>query len=70
MSLNMQEMTVVEKLKTMELLWDDICHNMTNVASPDWHGDILKKREDQLLQGQEVFQDWMQAKKDVWNSVS
>ncbi len=48
MSIDIQEMTAVEKLQTMELLWDDICHNTTNVVSPDWHGDILSKKEDQL----------------------
>jgi hypothetical protein len=54
----------------MELLWDDICHNTTNIVSPDWHGNILKNREDQLQQGHEKFQDWTQAKKEIWDSVS
>ena len=70
MSIDIHEMSAVEKLKTMELLWDDICQNMANFASPDWHGDILRKREEQLQQGDEEFQDWTQAKKDIWNSVS
>ena len=70
MNIEIQGMTVVEKLKTMELLWDDLCHNMTNFTSPDWHGDILKEREDQYQQGHEKFQDWEKAKKDIWNSVS
>ena len=70
MSIDIQEMTAVEKLQTMELLWDDICHNTTNIVSPDWHGNILKNREDQLQQGHEKFQDWTQAKKEIWDSVS
>jgi len=70
MSIDIQEMTAVEKLQTMELLWDDICHSTTNIASPDWHGNILRKREDQLQQGHEKFQDWSQAKKEIWDSVS
>jgi len=48
-------------------------HNLKqspNITSPDWHGDILKKREDQLQQGHEKFQDWSKAKKEIWNSVS
>ena len=70
MSIDIQEMTAVEKLQTRGLLWDDICHNTTNIVSPDWHGNILKKREDQLQQGQEKFQDWTQAKNEIWDSVS
>ncbi len=58
MNIDIQEMTAAEKFKTMELLWDDICHDMTNIPSPDWHGDILKKREKQLRQDHEKFQDW------------
>ncbi len=70
MNIDIQEMTTIEKLRTMELLWDDICHNTTDIASPAWHGDILKKREAQLLQGQEKFQDWSKTKKDIWKSIS
>ena len=70
MNIKIQEMTTIEKLKTMELLWDDICRNMANIPSPDWHGVILNKRENQLQQGHEKFQDWTQAKKEIWNSVS
>jgi len=66
----LQHLLLLSKTITMELLWDDICHNTTNIVSPDWHGNILKNREDQLQQGHEKFQDWTQAKKEIWDSVS
>ena len=34
MSLNLNQMTKEEKLGTMELLWDDICRNVPDLASP------------------------------------
>ena len=70
MSLNLNQMTKEEKLRTMELLWDDICRPVPDLASPPWHGDILKDREEKIKQGKEEFIDWKQAKKDIRNSVS
>ena len=70
MSLNINQMTKEEKLRTMELLWDDICRDVPDLASPPWHGDILKDREEKIKQGKEEFIDWEQAKKDIRNSVS
>ncbi len=45
MNLNLDKMTTEEKLGAMELLWDDICRNVPDFASPSWHGDILQDRE-------------------------
>jgi len=70
MNLNIQEMTIEEKLRTMELLWDDICRKVPDLASPPWHGDILKDREEKIKQGKEEFIDWEQAKKDIQDSIS
>ena len=70
MKLNLKDMTTGEKLQAMELLWDDICRNVPNLASPDWHGDILKEREKRVKEGTEKFVDWRQAKNDIRNSIS
>jgi len=69
-SLSLHEMTIEEKLRTMELLWDDICRNVPDFTSPTWHGEILKDREEKIKQGKEEFIDWEQAKNDIWDSVS
>ncbi len=70
MNLNVQEMTIAEKLQTMEMLWDDLCRNARDIESPAWHGDILQQREEQLAQGKDSFQDWDQVKKDIRKSIS
>jgi hypothetical protein len=69
-TLPLEEMTIPDKISTMEILWDDICRNVTEFTSPAWHGDILKSREDSLKQGNDEFEDWEKAKKDIWKSVS
>lgn len=70
MNLKLQEMTIEEKLRAMELLWDDICRNAPDLASPSRHGGILKKREEQIKQGKDSFIDREQAKKDIRDSIS
>jgi len=69
-NININEMTIEEKLKTMELLWDDICRNVKEFASPKWHEEILKDREEKIKQGKDKFIDWEQAKRDIRDSVS
>ena len=70
MSFNLKEMSIEEKLRTMEMLWDDICRNVPDFSSPAWHENILKEREQKLREGKDKFVDWDQAKKDIWDSVS
>lgn len=69
MSLELNKMTNKDKLKTMEVLWDDICRNIPDFSSPAWHENILKEREQKLREGKDKFIDWDQAKKDIWASV-
>ena len=69
MTINLKEMTIEEKLKAMEMLWDDICRNVPDLSSPAWHGQVLKKREERIKKGKENVLDWNQAKKDIKDSI-
>ena len=69
MTINLNEMTTEEKLKAMEELWDDICRSVPDLSSPNWHRNILKKREEMLKEGKDRFIDWNQAKKDIRDSI-
>ena len=69
MHLNIQEMTVAEKLQAMEMLWDNLCRNVKDLESPAWHGHLLQKREEQLRQGKDSFADWEQVKKEIRKTV-
>ena len=70
MTLNLGEMTIEEKLKAMEMLWDDICRSVPDFSSPSWHGNVLKEREQRIRDGKEKFLDWDQAKEDIRDSIS
>ena len=70
MKFNLKKMTTGEKLQAMELLWDDICRNVPDLAPPAWHGDILAKREKKVKEGKEKFLDWKEAKDAIRNSIS
>jgi hypothetical protein len=51
-------MTVADKLLAMELLWADLSNDPDQVLSPAWHGDVLRSRSEQTLQGETRFQGW------------
>ncbi len=69
MTLDLEEMTTEEKLKTMEMLRNDLCRSAPDLSSPSWHEDVLKERERMIRDGKDKFVDWNQAKKDIRNSI-
>ncbi len=69
-TLPLNEMTLEEKLQTMEALWEDLSHHAENIESPEWHREILQGRQQQIESGQAKFVDWEQAKADIRKRVS
>lgn len=63
--LSLNQMTVSEKLKIMEKIWDDLCHTTASLPSPDWHGDVLSTREQRVRKGTATFSDWSKAKQKI-----
>jgi hypothetical protein len=68
--LELDKMTTVEKIRTMEQLWDDLSKNAENVLSPDWHDEILQQREEAVAEGKASFNDWETEKKRIRESLS
>jgi len=66
----LEKMSIEEKLRAMELLWDDLCNRAGGVTSPPWHEDVLSEREAALKRGEDRFEDWEAAKKEIKNQVS
>ena len=56
--LPLAQMSLDDKLQAMELLWADLSRNPEQLASPAWHGEVLRSRREQVLQGQASFQSW------------
>ena len=65
MNISINKMTIEEKIRTMEDLWDDLCHHTEEMPSPLWHNDVLLKREGLVSEGKETFTDWEKAKKSI-----
>ena len=58
-----EQMTIAERIQAMELLWRSISAQPENVVSPDWHGEVLKKRLAKIESGKAEFLSVAQLKK-------
>jgi putative addiction module component (TIGR02574 family) len=67
--LEIDKMTLEEKLRAMEALWDDLCRRDA-VPVPQWHKDILDKRQQLIKSGKAKFVDWETAKKQIRKRTS
>lgn len=70
LTLPLEQMTIAEKMQTMENIWDDLCKKADGLPSPTWHKQVLKKREDRIKSGMSKFVDWEDAKKNIRKSIS
>jgi hypothetical protein len=69
-TLPLENMSVEEKLQAMESLWDDLCSKAGVMSSPAWHEDVLAERQAMLESGDDRFEDWDAAKRNIRNKVS
>ncbi len=61
--LPLEEMSVGEKLATMEAIWASLCHCPVNVTSPAWHEEVLADRTKRLESRESTVCEWREAKK-------
>ncbi len=61
--LELDKMTRGEKLRAMEELWEDLSRTEEKYPSPEWHGDILRERQEALEAGKDEFIPWEDAKR-------
>ena len=69
-SLPLHEMSVPEKLRVMEALWEDLSRNSDALESPKWHEAALKERKARIATGQTSYTDWERAKKEIRRRVA
>jgi putative addiction module component (TIGR02574 family) len=68
--LPLNEMTVEEKVQTMEAIWENLSANPEAVESPAWHEEELRVREEKIASGESKFIDWEKAKADIRGRTS
>ena len=67
--LQIDQMTLEEKIRAMEALWDDLCRR-DEVPVPKWQKNLLDERERLVKQGKAHFSDWALAKARISKKTS
>ena len=65
----LEQMTLPQKLRMMEALWEDLCRHDA-VSVPQWHKDILDERRRLIDEGKARFIDWETAKSQIKERTS
>jgi len=65
MILPLHKMSVAEKLRAMEELWEDLSRNADAFESPAWHEAALKERKARVASGKTAYMDWERAKVEI-----
>lgn len=65
----LKKMTVSDKLRALEDIWDDLQRTPEAVPSPSWHADVLNARQKRIRDGKSKFKDWADAKRDIRERV-
>ena len=69
-NINFEQMSVSEKLRIMELLWDDLRSTESDIPLHQWDENVLMERENLIRDGKDEFVDWDQAKKEMSKQIS
>ena len=64
-TLQIKQMTRLEQLQVMELLWGELSANAETVQSPEWHKELLDATESRYETGQEKPLEWNIAKQKL-----
>lgn len=64
-ALPIEQMSLEEKLRTMEELWESLSAEKGTLASPSWHGDALRETAERYDVGREQPIDWSAAKREL-----
>jgi hypothetical protein len=57
-----QQMSHLEKLRLMEMLWADLGRDDAELESPALHADALMESAERRAKGEEILLDWEEAK--------
>jgi putative addiction module component (TIGR02574 family) len=64
-----RQLTLPEKFALLESVWAEISIDPNQVEVPEWHKDILDRRDIALKEGQATVLDWEEAKKQINQAV-
>jgi putative addiction module component (TIGR02574 family) len=51
----LKQMSLSERIRTMEVLWDSLIEDESEIESPDWHREVLEDRKRKIEAGEATF---------------
>jgi hypothetical protein len=67
--LPLDSMSVGDKLDVMEKVWASLKESEADLASPEWHGELLAELRALHAEGEAKFSDWADVKRRVRRKV-
>lgn len=58
-------LSVAEKVRLLEQVWQSLCSNPDSITTPDWHADVLVFRTQRLVDGSATRIPWNVAKTEL-----
>jgi hypothetical protein len=68
--LQIDQLTLAEKLRIMEELWADLRTRAEHVPVPQWHRDLLDERERLVETGEAQFANWDETRQRLTKQTS
>ena len=68
--LQIEQLTLAEKLRIMEELWADLRTRADGVPMPQWHKELLDERERLIEQGEARFGNWDETRERITKQTS
>jgi putative addiction module component (TIGR02574 family) len=65
MNIQIENLTVAQKLTLLEKLWDSLKQEQSDTFLPNWHTKELKKREDDLKNKKAYFITLEEMEKNI-----
>ena len=60
--IQIETMSVAEKVQLLESVWQSLCTHPGDVRSPEWHREVLEERRRRLEDGRATISAWADAK--------
>lgn len=60
--IEIEKLSVAEKVELLESVWESLCAHPGDVQSPEWHREVLDERRRRLEDGQATISAWSDAK--------
>jgi len=60
---------VVQILRVLKTIWDDLCRDPESIPSPTWHQDVLAAREKEIKEGRASFTSFDRVKERIKDQI-